>query len=43
VNPWGESASVTLIRNGQPAETLKGNMITFKTSVNERIELRLKN
>ncbi|MDR3268392.1 MAG: hypothetical protein LBT83_04925, partial [Tannerella sp.] len=43
VNPWGESASVTLVRNGQPAETLTGNTITFKTSVDERIELRLKN
>jgi hypothetical protein len=42
VNPWGESATVTLIRNGKPAETLQGNLITFKTAVNELIELRLR-
>jgi hypothetical protein len=39
VNPWG-TASVTLVRNGHPAETLKGEtLLTFKTAANETIEL----
>jgi hypothetical protein len=36
-NPWGKS-SVQLVRNGKPAEKLSGELISFKTSVNEKIE-----
>ncbi|MDR1593009.1 MAG: glycoside hydrolase N-terminal domain-containing protein [Prevotellaceae bacterium] len=35
-NPWG-TAKVLLIRNGKPSENLTGELLTFKTSVNERI------
>jgi hypothetical protein len=37
-NPWG-AASVRLTRNGKPAETLSGALLTFKTSANEVIDL----
>jgi hypothetical protein len=37
-NPW-ENASVRLIRNGAPAEILKGELLTFKTKAGETIEL----
>jgi hypothetical protein len=40
-NPWG-NASVQLLRNGKPAEVLSGEWLTFKTSVNEMIELKNK-
>ncbi|MDR3094204.1 MAG: hypothetical protein LBU62_06140, partial [Bacteroidales bacterium] len=37
-NPWSK-AMVQLIRNDKPAEVLSGERLTFKTSVNEKIEL----
>jgi hypothetical protein len=36
-NPWGKDAKVLLIRNGKPSENLTGELLTFKTSVNEKI------
>ena len=38
VNPWPGKA-VQLVRNGQTAETLTGDRMTFSTAVNETIEL----
>jgi len=38
-NPWPGKA-VQLVRNGQAAETLTGERVTFSTAVNETIELR---
>jgi len=38
-NPWA-GKTVVLYRNGQKAETLKGDTITFKTAVNERIAVQ---
>jgi hypothetical protein len=39
VNPWG-TTSVTVVRNGKPAETLKGEtLLSFKTTAGETIEL----
>jgi hypothetical protein len=38
-NPWGQAA-VQLVRNGKPAETLTGETLAFKTSVNETIDLK---
>ena len=41
INPWpGEK--VLIVRNGKMAETVSGNRISFQTSVNERINLRIK-
>jgi len=40
INPWG-TASVKLIRNGKPAETLSGATLTFKTSPDEVIEFEV--
>jgi hypothetical protein len=37
-NPWGNSA-VQLVRNGKPAEMLSGETLTFKTKLDEIIEL----
>jgi hypothetical protein len=37
-NPWG-ATFVRLTRNGKPAETLSGALLTFKTSANEVIDL----
>jgi hypothetical protein len=37
-NPWG-AAAVRLTRNGAPAETLKGDLLTFKTKPGETVEL----
>ncbi|MDR0843991.1 MAG: glycoside hydrolase N-terminal domain-containing protein, partial [Tannerella sp.] len=37
-NPWG-SVSVQLVRNGKTAEVLSGEWLTFRTSVNEKIDL----
>jgi hypothetical protein len=39
-NPWG-AAAVRLIRNGTPAETLKGELLTFKTKAGETVELTI--
>ncbi|MDR1897961.1 MAG: glycoside hydrolase N-terminal domain-containing protein [Prevotellaceae bacterium] len=38
-NPWG-NASVRLIRNGTPSETLSGTLLSFPTTANEEIELK---
>ncbi|MDR1583715.1 MAG: glycoside hydrolase N-terminal domain-containing protein [Prevotellaceae bacterium] len=35
-NPWG-NVNVLLIRNGKPSENLKGEILTFKTAINEKI------
>jgi hypothetical protein len=35
-NPWGNVA-VQLVRNGNPSETLTGELLVFDTSVNEKI------
>ncbi|MDR1745941.1 MAG: glycoside hydrolase N-terminal domain-containing protein [Tannerella sp.] len=43
INPFGALQAVTLIRNGKPAETLSGELLTFKTGINETIELTTKN
>ena len=40
-NPWGDS-DIQVVRNGKPAEIIKGKSLSFKTAVNETIELRLK-
>lgn len=40
VNPWPGRA-VTLVRNGTPAETLRGDRFTFKTSAGEAIAFRV--
>jgi hypothetical protein len=37
-NPWG-NAAVRLTRNGTPAETLNGELLTFKTKAGETVEL----
>jgi hypothetical protein len=42
INPYGASRSVTLIRNGKPAETLSGELLTFKTAKGEEIEIKIK-
>lgn len=39
VNPW-PGKSVQLIRNGKPAEIISGKRVSFKTTKNERIELK---
>jgi hypothetical protein len=36
-NPWGKDAKVRLTRNGKPSETLSGELLSFKTAVNEKI------
>jgi alpha-L-fucosidase 2 len=38
-NPW-PGQSLVLYRNGQRAETLKGDRITFRTAPDERISIR---
>jgi hypothetical protein len=38
-NPWGK-VSVQLVSNGKPSETLTGEMLTFKTAVNEKIKIK---
>jgi hypothetical protein len=37
-NPWG-NAAVRLTRNGTPAETLNGDLLTFKTSAGETVRI----
>lgn len=37
-NPWGKS-KVQVVRNGKSAETLEGDLLSFKTSENEKIQL----
>ncbi|MDR2859256.1 MAG: glycoside hydrolase N-terminal domain-containing protein [Mediterranea sp.] len=37
-NPWG-NADVQLVRNGKPAEVLRGEELAFNTAVDEEIEL----
>ncbi|NWJ51616.1 MAG: hypothetical protein HXX14_12190 [Bacteroidetes bacterium] len=39
MNPWSDK-KVLLIRNGKAAETIIGNRISFKTAINEMIELK---
>ena len=40
INPWpGEN--IKLVRNGRSGETVSGERISFQTSVNERIEVKL--
>lgn len=41
VNPW-TGKSIMVMRNGKQGEIISGDRITFKTSVNERIELESK-
>jgi hypothetical protein len=38
-NPWG-SSRVQLIRNGKPEQLLSGEILTFETQPDERIELK---
>jgi hypothetical protein len=40
-NPW-DNATVRIVRNGKPSETLTGELLTFQTAVDEEIELELK-
>ncbi|MBB2147455.1 glycosyl hydrolase family 95 catalytic domain-containing protein [Pedobacter gandavensis] len=40
VNPW-QGKKVLLIRNGKKGETLSGNKITFKTTINEMVAMQL--
>ncbi len=40
-NPWGTS-NVQFVRNGKLAESLDEETLTFKTKIDERIELRVK-
>ena len=39
VNPW-PGKKIILVRNSKPGEVVYGDRITFKTSVNEKIELK---
>ncbi|MDR1860861.1 MAG: hypothetical protein LBR06_08100, partial [Bacteroidales bacterium] len=39
INPWG-TASVQLVRNGKPAEKMSGAVLTFKTGIDETIEVK---
>jgi hypothetical protein len=39
-NVWGATAAVQLVRNGKLSETLTGDLLTFKTGINETIELK---
>lgn len=39
INPWPDK-KVRLIRNGKEAEVLEGNQISFKTRINETLELK---
>jgi len=41
-NPWPDSR-VQIIRNGKKTEVVKGDILTFKTSVNEEIQLKMNN
>ena len=38
-NPLGEQAKVQLVRNGKPSEVLTGKTWSFKTSMNENIQI----
>jgi len=38
INPW-PNRKISLLRNGKPGETLSGNRISFRTSVNETIRI----